>query len=1020
MNITEEDINIFFQHKIQFEAVQIVLEISKDKRIKLADEELSKISKLQDIFISNIAKSTHFNEIEVFKLCPNTKISLENMIALLNSNIFKRDFDIQQLSQNLEVDNSYFEALQLPNISNEEEEKEMDTFLSNYLQKLNALINESQKEFLQGKLKEKPILLDNLSYVDFSNNKYLWSEEDLKNEIENINKIRNGETQKVKEKETQQEAEEDEDELLKKAENNNNDENYDQNQQEDIQEEQQKVQETKQVDNKQTELTEKELTDNNNQEEEDKFDFVGEAEDNNNQNNIDGENFDANNDQQEEQQQQQQQDDQNIFEDEDQNINANQEKDTQIVAKEPDINEKLESINQNQIKYLNQKIVKRLEKDPDTKKQIEKLKTYQSHYLQTQKEIGNESQNYDDIRIIFQNIANVGLYETINVIVKLKWQKSFFSLILLGILVFPFTLFHIFMVLSNRFTIWLAQYQFSFKFFDNDKVQFIAEINKNVPEGISNEDFYFDEDVAQLDAILCRRVDLENQEQSNLKENARLICKYLKDPQKYNFNNIFQQLQQTNKKQKFNLLNYVDLVFFLNMVIFQIGICIVYNVVRLNLKHQCLNSDDFYDVPFYVISVIQLIIEAGFMFYLQEIICTQKIFTLKSVGIWFHLYTSFMSRYDMYTDMIFSLNTFICEELGAVELGLISLIVMLVNMTLSLISQCWEFYDIYQKRQSVIKQNGKHSLHNTTFINEYTKLSLIQEFSALGHVLDRFSTSSASDLSGFWVPNSLEHTKVPQVLISKFQKVFLEDMPQLAILLAFNFRKSASFNDWNNLKVILSTLLNLYNALSAAWVARPSIFRTYMMREYLEFRQQNQDLYRLEIGFKKSNTYLLGIDKTISRILNFNSKYTMVQTKQTTNKKQENQKDKETIKDGVSQSQAQSQAKKQSQSQVQSVHSQQKSEHNISEKGQNDNQSQVSGKSGNINNSNNRQSQNQIGSNNKISKNIFNLIFLIFIFQGKTKNKTKSIDSKQFQIKLFEYLMQKEKQYNFDDNNKQD
>ncbi len=65
-------------------------------------------------------------------------------------------------------------------------------------------------------------------------------------------------------------------------------------------------------------------------------------------------------------------------------------------------------------------------------------------------------------------------------------------------------------------------------------------------------------------------------------------------------------------------------------------------------------------------------------------------------------------------------------------------------------------------------KKGKISLHNTTFINIYTKLSLIQEFSALGHVLDRFSTSSASDLSGWYVPNSLEHTKVPQILISKF------------------------------------------------------------------------------------------------------------------------------------------------------------------------------------------------------------------------------------------------------------
>ena len=34
-------------------------------------------------------------------------------------------------------------------------------------------------------------------------------------------------------------------------------------------------------------------------------------------------------------------------------------------------------------------------------------------------------------------------------------------------------------------------------------------------------------------------------------------------------------------------------------------------------------------------------------------------------------------------------------------------------------------------------------------------------------------------------------------------------------------------------KVILTTVLNLYNGLSLAWTARPSVFKTYTMQEYL-------------------------------------------------------------------------------------------------------------------------------------------------------------------------------------------
>ena len=44
-------------------------------------------------------------------------------------------------------------------------------------------------------------------------------------------------------------------------------------------------------------------------------------------------------------------------------------------------------------------------------------------------------------------------------------------------------------------------------------------------------------------------------------------------------------------------------------------------------------------------------------------------------------------------------------------------------------------------------------------------------------------------------------------------------------------------------KVILTTVLNLYNGLSLAWTARPSVFKTYTMQEYLQFRKDIKQLY---------------------------------------------------------------------------------------------------------------------------------------------------------------------------------
>jgi hypothetical protein len=66
------------------------------------------------------------------------------------------------------------------------------------------------------------------------------------------------------------------------------------------------------------------------------------------------------------------------------------------------------------------------------------------------------------------------------------------------------------------------------------------------------------------------------------------------------------------------------------------------------------------------------------------------------------------------------------------------------------------------------KEFGKKENDTTTFINEFTKLTFISDYQALGNVLDRFSTSSTIKLEGWYMPEYLKGIYVPQILMSKF------------------------------------------------------------------------------------------------------------------------------------------------------------------------------------------------------------------------------------------------------------
>lgn len=102
-----------------------------------------------------------------------------------------------------------------------------------------------------------------------------------------------------------------------------------------------------------------------------------------------------------------------------------------------------------------------------------------------------------------------------------------------------------------------------------------------------------------------------------------------------------------------------------------------------------------------------------------------------------------------------------------------------------------------------------------------TKLSLVLENHALGTILDRFSTSSTTKLSGRFVPENLEGLYLPQVLLSKFQRVFFEDLPQIIIQFIF-FLTYGTFSGFSMIKTVTTTIVNFINTMNDAWIAKPS------------------------------------------------------------------------------------------------------------------------------------------------------------------------------------------------------
>jgi len=79
-----------------------------------------------------------------------------------------------------------------------------------------------------------------------------------------------------------------------------------------------------------------------------------------------------------------------------------------------------------------------------------------------------------------------------------------------------------------------------------------------------------------------------------------------------------------------------------------------------------------------------------------------------------------MAKYDLYTDVVFALQVTTCEKQKSRDLGIICLVMILINYSISFWTQRSCFVEILRYKR---KKPGE--IHNTAFINQYTKLALI-------------------------------------------------------------------------------------------------------------------------------------------------------------------------------------------------------------------------------------------------------------------------------------------------------
>ena len=118
------------------------------------------------------------------------------------------------------------------------------------------------------------------------------------------------------------------------------------------------------------------------------------------------------------------------------------------------------------------------------------------------------------------------------------------------------------------------------------------------------------------------------------------------------------------------------------------------------------------------------------------------------------------------------------------------------------------------------------------------------ELQALGNVLDQFSTSSAEKFTYWFLPRFLYNVYIPLIIIITFQRLFVQDIPQIIIqTIALINEEGVDFSNLSILLAFLSSIFNLLLTLHTAWRVKPSmfnreIFKIYRDVVYEEYRSQ--------------------------------------------------------------------------------------------------------------------------------------------------------------------------------------
>ena len=270
------------------------------------------------------------------------------------------------------------------------------------------------------------------------------------------------------------------------------------------------------------------------------------------------------------------------------------------------------------------------------------------------------------------------------------------------------------------------------------------------------------------------------------------------------------------------------LVYFLYVTIYPTA-----NEVGCSADKEAVKSVIF-DVPYYAYSALSFLCEAVFLNEIANIMNSRNIFAMFSISNLLSLISSQTARYDLYTDINFMVLLFRCDN--TYDLAVASLFIIGFNLFLTFYQFIKTYITMYYKYHN---STNKEKDHPTFFLDSYTQLAFNLDYQGLGCLLDRFSTKSASIIESKWAPSFLRGIYFPSAMISRFQRMIIENIPLIIIQLIFMVRNGLDITDFTQMKTFVTTLLSIVSSLNRVWDAKPSLFQERIFMIYYEGLEKN-------------------------------------------------------------------------------------------------------------------------------------------------------------------------------------